>query len=95
MFRHQGFLWDGVEAGTAGSLRTGILGADAVWKYASFLRLKRAIRSLPGVGEGRTMTHAPSTCKAASTGVSWWISAAPLRIRLTRASAVSSSNAIQ
>ena len=57
--------------------------------------VKRAINNLPGVDEGSTITEGCSVWRAASTGLLFWISAAPRRNRLTTASAVSSSKAIQ
>ena len=97
MFRHHGFLSD-----VTGFLMARVVPANGFSGHfsgdgncgARSRAVNRAIRSFPGVGEGRTRMADPSVRSAASTGRLCRISAAPRRSRLTTASAVSSSNAI-
>jgi hypothetical protein len=96
MFRHHGFLTEVAGfrwAGTANRGAIPLCGTDGA--AGRFLGVKRAINSLPGVEAGKTITDGRSVFRAASTGLLCWISAAPRRSRQTKASAVSSSNAIQ
>jgi hypothetical protein len=91
--RHQG--WG---AGTGGffARAEGGAGNGADAFGAGSLRLEKlAIRRRPGVEAGITRVAGPAACRAASIGAELLISAAPRRKRLTRISAVSSSNATQ
>src|SRR5215470_11126564 len=93
--RHHGFLIEAACFFTAPGIAV-LAGAVVCGVTSGALYfVKRATRSFPGVDEGRTITEGPWARNAASTGVSCWISAAPRRSRLTTASAVSSSKAIQ